>query len=152
MDMNQTWKRHLLEIQNRQYFDARIVDQKKLNELFVADPNNISTQAVMLEIKDVAGDEHEVEIQDRSKNFSLFCFLRITWKMYRSWKKNKKEKNVICIRRVIPVRHWLKVWRPYLGRKTCFFSKWKIHSCSNFCIIRTTSCLIPGSKWWVSKS
>ena len=55
--------------------------------------NNISTEAVMLEIKDVACDEHEVEIQDRSKNFSLFWFLRSTWKMYRSWKKQKGKKR-----------------------------------------------------------
>ena len=37
MDMNETWKSHFFENQNWQYFDARVVIKKNLDDLFNAD-------------------------------------------------------------------------------------------------------------------
>ena len=112
--------------------------------------HNISTEAVMLEIKHVAGDEHEVEIQDRSKIFSLFWFLATARKVYGSRKENK-VKTIICHWKQFPLNLWSRN-QAYLYREIPVWFKWKINVCRKFCIFRTSSRLIPGSKWRASKS
>ena len=95
--------------------------------------NNISTEAVMLEITHVAGDEHEVEIQDRSKNFSLFWFLATAGKVYGSRKENK-VKTIICHWKQFPLNLWSRN-QPIFTEKYLFGSSEKSKYVESFAFL-----------------